>query len=52
LLRRFVVGAGGALTGLTTASGRKVEPGPVSWDGSGALRGSRRYSKAWKIVSR
>lgn len=33
--------------GLTTSSGRNVEPGPVSFDGSGALRGSSRYSVAW-----
>ena len=33
---------GGGLTGATVAPGRNVVPGPVSCDGSGAVRGSRR----------
>lgn len=39
------------LVGPLAASGRKEEPGPVSSDGSGIWRGSRRYSAACMTLS-
>lgn len=48
LLSLFDAGDGGILTGLTAEPGLNVEPGPVSCEGSGAFRGSSRYSEAFR----
>ena len=49
--RRPICCLGGACTGGTVPPARKLFPGPSSWEGSGAFKGSRRYFVAWERMS-